>query len=332
MVNRHVGFQLRISGGAIHMSQNNTKRSTMNGLTPDHRLAQVFWALVSITCSSLCSGAVAQEPKTFAIVVPYPGAPFFDSLVASYGSSARESAVEYIEIRPQDPQQMAAHLDDLVARGDVDGIAVWPIDAGIADAARRVTASDIPLVTIGNDLQDTGRITFVGTDQYTLGKALGEIASYLQPAGGEYAVVGDDGSQLTSERLGGVYAGLSENWTRVDLQTDMTIGANSGSDALISLVPLQDALAMGDVQVAVPDDLLVVAAENGGPATADAVVVETPDPLGTAAFEALLSISAGESQEDFTPVLGFVIHGVGDDGPIEYPSFCRICGCCPASD
>lgn len=135
--------------------------------------------------------AQAQDTRTFAIVVKAMDNPFFDLVRDGCMKAQAEMAGDNIECLYIGP---AAHvesdqvqiIDDLLTRG-VDAMAISPSNApAVANLLRR-RGPDIPVITIDADLlpeHSDLRITYVGTDNYDLGRKLGEELADLKPDGG----------------------------------------------------------------------------------------------------------------------------------------------------
>lgn len=70
----------------------------------------------------------------------------------------------------------------------VDGIAVSVIDPkGQAEDLARI-ARKVPLITMDNDAEGTGRLCYIGIDNYQAGRAVGRIVKKVLPQGGTVAV------------------------------------------------------------------------------------------------------------------------------------------------
>lgn len=180
----------------------------------------------------------SQDTKTFAVVVPHPGSPYFDTIAQAYRAKVIEAGANPIEMRPGSNVETLANLEALRAR-HVDGVALWVSEPGLTSAVQELVDADIPLVTLGTDLPNSGRIAFVATDQQALGEALGEVAGQLEPNGGTYAIVGGSGDPVASLRIEGAKAKLGESWVAADPNSSLTDNGNS-IGLVISVVPAEN--------------------------------------------------------------------------------------------
>lgn len=85
------------------------------------------------------------------------------------------------------------------------GVAVSVIDPKEQTPALKLVSKKINLLTMDSDAPDSGRLTYVGTDNYAAGRAVGELVLELHPNGGTIAIfVGQSTPQNARERFQGV--------------------------------------------------------------------------------------------------------------------------------
>jgi len=78
-------------------------------------------------------------------------------------------------------------LNELVAKG-VKGIAVSVINPQEQTPDLRRIAGQTNLITMDNDAADSGRLCYIGTDNYVAGRAVGKLVKEVMPNGGTVAI------------------------------------------------------------------------------------------------------------------------------------------------
>ena len=78
-------------------------------------------------------------------------------------------------------------LDGVVKQG-VSGLAVSVIDPKEQTPDLTRIAKKVPLITMDNDAEQTGRLCYVGIDNYEAGKAVGRMVKKALPDGGTVAL------------------------------------------------------------------------------------------------------------------------------------------------
>jgi LacI family transcriptional regulator len=123
--------------------------------------------------------------------------------------AADRVAISLVVVPPFDGDAVAQALDAAIA-GEPAGIAVVAVDAPVvAEAALRVKAAGIPLVTLVSDLGPGCRDHFAGIDNHAAGRTAGSLMRRFIGGGGEIGVLA--GSMLVRdhrERLDGFRAVL----------------------------------------------------------------------------------------------------------------------------
>lgn len=137
-----------------------------------------------------------SEPKyRFAIIPKFLGGSFFP--VVQRGCIARAKKlgnVECVYVGTDGPDGggQAQIIRSLVLSGKVDGIAV-----SIAQRDSRLTneaiqfgiQAGVPVVTFESDAVDSERLSYIGTNDYSFGQALGKVLLKIDPTGGNYGVI-----------------------------------------------------------------------------------------------------------------------------------------------
>ncbi len=151
------------------------------------------------------------ENLVFALVPKAMNNPFFD--LARDGCKKAEaeiSGVECLYIGPGEhtEQEQIQIVLDLISRR-VGGIAVAPSNApAMGKALKRAKRAGIPVITWDSDLleRDRGlRSTYVGTNNYDIGKNLAKITMALRPSGGIICIQsGGAAAANHNERMQGI--------------------------------------------------------------------------------------------------------------------------------
>ncbi|HVU86090.1 MAG TPA: sugar-binding protein [Pirellulales bacterium] len=96
-------------------------------------------------------------------------------------------------------------IEDLLAKG-IEGIAISPNDSANQARFLKDVAARVPLVTQDSDLPEgSGRLCYIGTENYEAGKGAGKLVREAMPEGGKIVIyVGKMDAQNAIERRQGV--------------------------------------------------------------------------------------------------------------------------------
>ncbi|HTJ88667.1 MAG TPA: sugar-binding protein [Acidocella sp.] len=178
-------------------------------------------AAALVATSLLAPGpAKADKVYDFAIVPKSLNNPYFD--LARDGCMAEAKKLGDVKCTYTGPvtQDAAAEVqtvEDLITRR-VDGIAISVADEGsIQRVIARARQAGIPVITFDADAPNSQRQAYVGTDNYTLGKTLGEQLIKAHPTPGSYAIIsGGPAAQNLAQRVDGAREVLkAAGWTEV---------------------------------------------------------------------------------------------------------------------
>ncbi|MFA0767980.1 MAG: hypothetical protein OXFUSZZB_001308 [Candidatus Fervidibacter sp.] len=109
----------------------------------------------------------------------------------------------------EDVRAQVATLESYLAQG-VDGIAIGPSNpAAIKGAVQKALKAGIPIVTFDTDAPDSGRLLYIGTDNYKAGYEAGKTMVKLLKGNGKVAICTGSLTALNSvQRMDGFKAAL----------------------------------------------------------------------------------------------------------------------------
>lgn len=168
------------------------------------RLAVVLLLGTIVACLPACS----SKPNRITIgVVTNCTADFWSLCEAGATKAARENDVDLLFRQPEkafDASSQMPIVKTWVNQG-VNGIAVSVIDPKGQTEDLSLIAKKVPLVTMDNDADQTGRLCYIGIDNYEGGKAAGRLVKKVLPNGGTVAIfIGSTKSANGKARTQGV--------------------------------------------------------------------------------------------------------------------------------
>lgn len=175
------------------------------------RVSVVVALAAVLACVPACS---SKKPGRITIgVVTNCTADFWSICEAGANKAAKEYDVDLQFRQVQkafDASEQMPIVEAWVKQG-VNGIAVSVIDPkGQTDDLTRI-AKKVPLITMDNDADQTGRLCYIGIDNYEGGKAVGRLVKKVLPNGGTVAVfIGSTKSANGSARTQGVLDELAD--------------------------------------------------------------------------------------------------------------------------
>ncbi len=176
-------------------------------------------SMVAVTCG-MGHARAADGPYTFALVPKSLNNPYFDlSRNGCVDEAQKLGNVKCVYTGPvnQDAAAEVQTIQDLITRG-VDGIAISVADEGsVQRVIARGRAAGIPIITFDADAPQSARQAYVGTDNLTLGKELGQLLIESHPKPGTYAMIsGGPAAANLNQRIEGVRDVLKPaGWTEI---------------------------------------------------------------------------------------------------------------------
>lgn len=187
-------------------------------LARDHRALtmalsrRALLALAAALCPVLLASCNRDSGKIRIAVVTNNPESFWNIAEKGAQDAASKHGVELIFRRPDrgDAGLQLNILNELVAKG-VKGIAVSVIDPKEQTPDLQRIAGQTNLITMDNDAADSGRLCYIGTDNYVAGRAVGKLVKEVMPNGGTVAVfVGQREPINARERYQGVIDELAD--------------------------------------------------------------------------------------------------------------------------
>lgn len=143
---------------------------------------------------------------------------------------------EYIGPAEYDMNGMIAAFESAILKKP-NGIVVVGFEDTLQPVIKKAIAAGIPVVTVDSDLPDSGRIAFVGTDNYNAGKLGGDKLAELIGQSGKVAIMTKMGQVNLNDRVMGYWDALAmypdiEIVQIVDTQSDPIVAAQAAADLL----------------------------------------------------------------------------------------------------
>ena len=145
--------------------------------------------------------------------------PYFDQVRKGANAEARRLGLPeplWIGSTEADAAKQVTALQDIISRG-VQGIAISPnAPDSVNGVIKRALARKIPVICFDADAPRSGRLAYVGTDNFAAGTKAGEAMKGALPRGGDVLVVtGGLGAFNLNERIRGFRAGLAGSSVRI---------------------------------------------------------------------------------------------------------------------
>jgi ribose transport system substrate-binding protein len=168
-----------------------------------------------------CGGSGRSGKAKVAIVTNCTD-PFWDICQAGAVKGAADFDLDVTFKQPEQgtvDYQMKV-VDDLIKLG-IKGLAVSVINPKEQTAKLKAISQDLPqnnFITMDNDAPQSGRLCYVGVDNYEAGKEAGRMAKRALPAGGTLALfIGSTDSDNGVNRVAGVLSELAGKDVRADV-------------------------------------------------------------------------------------------------------------------
>ncbi len=155
--------------------------------------------------------STAAGPKVKIKIVTNGISPFWDPMAVGMERAARQYNCDASWSGPQNAQipEQKRMIEDAIS-SKVDGLAVSAIDAAaLTPTIDQAVAANIVTITFDSDAPKSKRSIYIGTNNFNAGKAAGEEAKKLFPAGGMIiAFVGNRSAENARDRENGFKAAI----------------------------------------------------------------------------------------------------------------------------
>jgi ribose transport system substrate-binding protein len=154
--------------------------------------------LAAAAALALAGPAVAQDKKQLVIVVKGLDNPFFEAIhqgCLKWNSENASSEYECFYTGPASTSDEAGEaqiVSDMLAKPTTAAIAISPSNAQLIAQTIKSSNPTIPVMTVDADLakEDSAlRKTYLGTDNYLMGKKIGEYIKKAVPNGGKICTI-----------------------------------------------------------------------------------------------------------------------------------------------
>lgn len=181
-----------------------------------------FITIISLFGLFISQQSFANEVYNFALIPKGKNNVFFelsgDGCIDA-AQNLENVSCEYIGPETIDASKQIQILQDLITR-NIDGIAVAPVNsAALKNILKQAKRKNIPVITYDSDVIDKHknlRYTYVGTNNYEIGKNIALEVRKIKPEGGTFCLqTGTLGEINLNERMQGVKETLGEKWTQV---------------------------------------------------------------------------------------------------------------------
>jgi ribose transport system substrate-binding protein len=174
---------------------------------PQQRAGTRVWLLLLIVIiAAAIYFAFVHERTPRLVLITSGDGPYWDPVIAGAQEAARQFDVKLeVDRIKSDPYVQADVIKRRMAERSVDGIAISPLNASIQANLLADAAANKTLVTLDSDAPVTGRLLFVGTDNYAAGREAGQNVKAALPDGGEVIIcLGNPDKENTQHRRQGV--------------------------------------------------------------------------------------------------------------------------------
>jgi ribose transport system substrate-binding protein len=143
--------------------------------------------LVAFTAVTLYRTGAFTPPARIALVASDESRYWEDAIIGARDAAAEYGAILTVHQASGGEPDQSRILREVAASG-VDGIAVSPLNANTQAALLLELGQTTNVVTFDSDSPRSGRLCFVGTNNYTAGRALGKLVREALPDGGTVVI------------------------------------------------------------------------------------------------------------------------------------------------
>lgn len=188
----------------------------------------VLLAFIIVSCGKKVETSMVSEEKVeelYSMVVFTKGAEYFNWTYAGMKDAAGIIG-SHIKTELQGPAEWDASLEaralEQVIVKKPKGILVAAADATTLNTSiGKALSSGIPVIGFDSDAEESGRLSYVGTNNYDFGAAAAKSMSEMLNGKGEVAIVLVPGSIAQEERATGFKQWISENAPNIKVVSEL---------------------------------------------------------------------------------------------------------------
>ncbi len=219
--------------------------------------------LVAATALALSAGTALAQKKQLVIVVKGLDNPFFEAInqgCQKWNSENASSEYECFYTGPASTSDEAGEaqiVQDMLGKPSTVAIAISPSNAKLIAQTIKTAAPTIPVMTLDADLakEDAAlRKTYLGTDNYLMGKRIGDYMKQAKPSGGKVcSIQGNPGADNILRRAQGWRDSLSGQEGLTELKGEGGWTEVAGCPVFTNDDGAKGVQAMTDILAANPD-------------------------------------------------------------------------------
>ena len=219
--------------------------------------------LLAATTALLLGAGPALAKKQLVIVVKGLDNPFFEAIhqgCEKWNSENKDSKYECFYTGPASTSDEAGEaqiLQDVLSKPDTAAVAISPSNAPLIAQTLKTANPSIPIMTVDADLakDDAGlRKTYLGTDNYLMGKRIGDYIKQAIPKGGTICTIeGNAAADNILRRAQGMRDSLSGKEGLAELKGEGGWTEVAGCPVFTNDDGAKGVQAMSDILAANPD-------------------------------------------------------------------------------
>lgn len=147
-------------------------------------------ALVIASLSYIRGNRSTPDPEIVRVMfIPGGNTSFWRLTVAGAEAAAEEYGIQLTVTIPEGGNQQQSKLLENISPKKFDGVAVSPRAPEAQNEVLSKLAKEVHLITFDSDAPDSGRLCYVGTDNYSAGRLAARLVKEAVPEGGTIALL-----------------------------------------------------------------------------------------------------------------------------------------------
>lgn len=189
---------------------NNSSANTSGSSTTDSSATQAAGSTDSSAATGTLQSRIDSNDEYIAVCC-LNNIEYFNAHKYGWEQTGKLFGVKTSWVGPTDDDvsAMVSALDSAIAKKPA-GIAVWGFDPALQASIDNAIAQGINVVTFVGDIQDSQRLTYVGSSQYDLGYQGGKLYADSIGGKGKIAIMTLPGNTMFEERQAGFEAAFKE--------------------------------------------------------------------------------------------------------------------------